>query len=69
MSELKRHSAGTVSDLDFELPDPHGFVSQPVPVSAEMIFKLSEERLPFVTTRPGFHERRLAEKVSVPFEM
>lgn len=69
MSELKPHSESTHSDLDFELPDPHGFVSQPARVSADMIFRLSEERLPLVTTRPGFHERRLAEKVTVPFEM
>jgi hypothetical protein len=56
-------------DLDFELPDPEGFASIPPRVSLEMILKLSEERLPFVTTRPGFHERRLAEKVDVPFEL
>jgi len=69
MNESKPLSKRKDVDLDFELPDPHGFVSQPARVSLDMIFKLSEERLPLVTTRPGFHEQRLAEKVTVPFEM
>lgn len=69
MNESKQPSTEKDVDLDFELPDPHGFVSQPARVSADMILKLAEERLPLVTTRPGFHEDGLAEKVTVPFEM
>jgi len=52
-----------------DLPEPQGFVSQRYPVSAEMILKLSEDRLPYITTRSGFYERRLADKVNVPFEL
>ena len=56
-------------DWDLGLPDPQGFVSQHYPVSAEMILRLSQERLPYITSLPGFYERRLADKVDVPFEL
>jgi len=68
MSESKPPPQRNV-DLDFELPDPHGFVSERYPVSAEDILRLSEERLPYITSLPGFYERRLADKVDVPFEL
>ena len=69
MRESKLRLEKREVDLDFELPDPQGFVSQRHPVSVDMILRLSEERLPYITTRPGFYERRLADKVDVPFEL
>ena len=69
MNESESRSEKREVDLDLELPHPEGFVSQRHPVSVDMIIRLSEERLPLVTTRPGFHERRLADKVDVPFEL
>ena len=65
----KLQSQNREVDLDLELPDPQGFVSQRHPVSVDMILRLSEERLPYITSLPGFYERRLADKVDVPFEL
>ena len=73
MSESSKQSAdensNELKDNWLDLPDPGHFVSHTYPVSLEMILKLSEEQLPYVTARPGFHERRLADKVDVPFEL
>jgi hypothetical protein len=76
-AELMRESSKTSENRNLkqpeqdwlDLPDPQGFVSQHYPVSAEMILRLSEERLPYITSLPGFYERRLADKVDVPFEL
>lgn len=55
--------------MDFELPDPHGFVSTPPRVPVDVIIKLSEQQLSHFAKRPGFRERRLADMVDVPFEL
>lgn len=63
------NESGKQPDDWFDLPDPGYFDSVRRPVPPDLILKYSEDQLPYVTSRPGFHERRLATKVDVPFEM
>jgi hypothetical protein len=52
---------------DLDLPDAPEFESKPPRLPWLVIFKRSEERLPFKTRQAGFEQRRLETKSSEEF--
>lgn len=55
------------SPPDLEFPVDPNFVSKPPRLPWDVAFRGCEEALPWHTARPGFEERRLADKVDVEF--
>ena len=72
-SQLARDGSATTAEklkgVDIELPVAPDFVSKPPRVSLAVALALNEELLPMINARPGERERRLREKVTVPFEL
>jgi hypothetical protein len=62
-------TAEKLKGSDIELPEAPDFVSMPPRVSLADAMVMMEELLPTIMARPGELERRLREKITVPFEL
>jgi hypothetical protein len=71
MSDLSppRTDAEAILRAGLHFPDGTGIVPRTHSLPADEVIRLSEERLPFITSRPGFEEERLRSKCQVPFEL
>jgi hypothetical protein len=67
MSDLSPPRSDADSILQF--PDGSGVQPRIYSLPADEVIRLSEERLLFITSRPGFEEERLRSKCPVPFEL
>jgi hypothetical protein len=56
-------------DHELDLPEAPDFVSIRPRATLAMVLQWNEELLPLINSRPGERERRLREKVTVPFEL
>ncbi len=56
-------------EIALDFPDGSNFVSKELPVDPETVFKLSEEYLPLHNSDPDFKNRRLREKINIPFTL
>lgn len=66
-SELVGRDDRTGGPLAF--PPGDGFTQLEHFFTVEQVLELSEERLPHITSVPGFEVERLASKCSVPFRL
>lgn len=66
-SELARLSECGRAPLEF--PSGDGFTPLEHCYSVEQVLELSEERLEFLTSAPGFEVERLASKCAIPFRL
>jgi hypothetical protein len=64
-----RSDADSILREGLEFPEGSGVEPQTHSLPADEVIRLSEERLPFITSRPGFEEERLRSKCQVPFEL
>ena len=71
MSDLSppRSDADSILREGLEFPEGSGVEPRTYTLPADEVIRLSEERLPFITSRPGFEEERLRSKCRVPFEL
>jgi hypothetical protein len=65
--ELNRTSQSDDSVL--ELPDGSDFVSRHVTLPIDQVLEACEAQLPLVNSDPEFEQKRLRDKVDVPFEL
>jgi hypothetical protein len=66
-SSLPRPDADATLRAGLQFPDGGGIKPRTYSLPADEVIRLSEERLPFVTSWPGFQEERLRSKCQVPF--
>ena len=56
-------------DSILELPDGSDFVSRHVTLPIDQVLEACEAQLPLVNSDPEFEQKRLRDKVDVPFEL
>ena len=71
MSDLSppRPDVDSILREDLQFPDGSGVEPRTYSLPADEVIRLSEERLPFITSWPGFEEERLRSKCQIPFEL
>jgi hypothetical protein len=52
---------------DLVFPVEPDFISKPPRIDPQVMFKRCEEMLQYQVSKPGFYERRLADKIDVEF--
>jgi|tagenome__1003787_1003787.scaffolds.fasta_scaffold18443490_2 hypothetical protein len=56
-------------DSILDLPDGSDFVSRHVTLPIDQVLEACEAQLPLVNSDPEFEQKRLRDKVDVPFEL
>jgi len=62
-----RRADDVASNTDLEFPIASDFISLPPRIEFQAMLARIAETMPWRSTRPGFEERRLAEKIDVEF--
>ena len=63
------HLGAPALDFDFVLPDGRDFNPEPRRSNPDLCFEMCEHYLPIVMRRPGFWERRQAERCPAEFDL